>query len=212
MSAMKPIISHYCYIKNNRIFLDGRLFYAADREENRQDFLKKAFRYTEVKYPNFFKMDDYSKLGMLAAEVLLKSKPILGSQGRRTGIVLSNSQATLNTDLKFQESIGNVNAFFPSPAVFVYTLPNIMAGEIAIRHQFFGENAFFVSSSFDFVWHEFYVNNLLQNKKIENCLTGWVDVENDMMEAFVYLVQNEQDQAQNAILHQADELKKLYNN
>jgi 3-oxoacyl-[acyl-carrier-protein] synthase-1 len=34
--------------------------------------------------------------------------------------------------------------YYPSPALFVYTLPNIVTGEIAIRHHIQGETSFYV--------------------------------------------------------------------
>jgi len=86
-----------------------------------------------------------------------------------------------------------------------------MAGEIAIRHRIYGENAFFVSSSFNFEWHEFYVNELFNSLKIESCLSGWVDVENNRMEAFVYLVQNTENSIKHGRPHLAAELKRMYN-
>jgi len=208
---MNPVITDFCHIKNNQVFHHGNLVFAAESGDNSRDFIKAAFRNTDAKYPKFFKMDDYSKLGLLAVEILMKSKPLTEEQTKTTGIVLSNSQATLVTDQQFQETIQYDNDFFPSPAVFVYTLPNIMAGEIAIRHRLYGENAFFVSSSFDFEWHEFYVNELFNSRKIESCLSGWVDVENNRMEAFVYLVQNTENSIKHGRPHLVAELKKMYN-
>lgn len=182
---MNPVISAYCHIINNRVFLNGELVFEMAPGDDRAEFMKAAFRQTGTKYPKFFKMDEYSKLGFLAAEVLLKSVNQSDMMPESTGIVLSNSHATLTTDRQFQSSIQSDGAFFPSPAVFVYTLPNIMAGEMAIRHHFNGENAFFVSSSFDSAWHANYVNQLLLGQKISSCISGWVDLDEQNYEAFL---------------------------
>ena len=56
--------------------------------------------------------------------------------------------ASLDTDLKHQATIANPQEYYPSPAVFVYTLPNICLGEISIRHQLHTEGSFFVLDSY----------------------------------------------------------------
>jgi len=71
---MNPVITDFCHIKNNQVFHHGNLVFAAESGDNSRDFIKAAFRNTDAKYPKFFKMDDYSKLGLLATEILMKSK------------------------------------------------------------------------------------------------------------------------------------------
>lgn len=205
---MNPCISAYCHIKNNRVYLNGKLVFSPQEELNRQDFIKAAFRNTGTKYPKFFKMDDISKLGFLAAEVIMSAMDPTTINGQSTGIVLSNSQSTLVTDQQFQDTIQSDDNFFPSPSVFVYTLPNIMAGEIAIRHHFYGENAFFVSSSFDSDWQSAYVNQLMESDKLTSCISGWVDMSNSQYEAFLYFVTSEKNGSQ--VPHTADRIKELY--
>jgi len=205
---MNPVISAYCHIINNRVYLNGELVFEMAPGDDRAEFMKTAFRQTGTKYPKFFKMDEYSKLGFLAAEVLLKSVNPEVITPETTGIVLSNSHATLTTDQQFQSSIQSDEAFFPSPAVFVYTLPNIMAGEMAIRHHFNGENAFFVSSSFDSAWHANYVNQLLHGQKISSCISGWVDLDENNYHAFLVWVSVANEKG--LIAHTAEMLNNLY--
>jgi hypothetical protein len=95
------------------------------------DFLKSAYRRLNIQYPKFFKMDSLSKLAFLSAEILLKDSDITTSYpSEMTGIILFNASSSLETDEKHQESIGDRGNYFPSPSVFVYTLANIMTGEI----------------------------------------------------------------------------------
>ena len=60
-------------------------------------------------------------------------------------MVFANSNSSLDVDIKHNASIADKEKYFPKPAVFVYTLPNIMLGELSIRHLLRGENIFFVS-------------------------------------------------------------------
>ena len=88
------------------------------------------------------------------------------------GIVFANANASLDADLNYWESVKKI----PSPALFVYTLPNIVIGEICIRNNFKGENAFFVQEKFDIPFTEFYVNNLLDKHDLNACICGWIDI------------------------------------
>ncbi|WP_321539372.1 hypothetical protein [Flavobacterium piscinae] len=86
-------------------------------------------------------MDNLSKLAFLASEVLL-SEQIIAEAENNVALVFANRSSSLDTDVKFQQSIDDKENYYPSPAVFVYTLPNICVGEISIKHQLKSENAF----------------------------------------------------------------------
>jgi hypothetical protein len=106
-------------------------------------------------------------------------------QPEQVGTVLMNANASLDMDLKYYESIKNV----PSPSLFVYTLPNIVAGEICIRHHFKGENAFFVLPNFDAAFLKQQVDYLLNNNILQACICGWVDVLEQNYKATLFLVE-----------------------
>jgi hypothetical protein len=149
-------------------------------------FLLSAYQHFGFQYPKFYKMDLLSKLGWLACELLLKEGFEPGNyQPEDIAVVLSNSNASLDTDYRYMETVKEV----PSPAVFVYTLPNIMIGEICIRHKFKGENAFFVFDSFDAGFIHQYVRDLMENGTARACICGWVDVLGPEYKAVLYLVE-----------------------
>jgi hypothetical protein len=203
-------IKTYCHIKNNRICINGELAFEYREASSMHDFLKKAFKHFKPGYAKFYKMDDISKLGFLASEVLLQDKPYLAYQPEDTGIVISNSQSTLLTDAEFQASIQDDTNFYPSPSVFVYTLPNIMIGEISIRHGFRGENAFYIFENFNANFIADYINQLFLSHKLKACIGGWVDQSSENYEAFIYWADNKKD-APLAIEHTAKEMERLYN-
>jgi len=199
--AKKLYIQNYCSIKNNKVSLNGDLIF----EESSKDiksFFKSIYQYLEPKYSKFFKMDALSKLAFLSAEIILKDV-----EQKNIAIILSNNASSLDTDRKHQDSINDKDAYYPSPAVFVYTLPNIGIGEISIRHQLKSENGFFVFEKYNANFHYNYENILVQNNKSEAVLAGWVNIDKDSYEAFLYLV------SQNGIIeHTEQNLKQLYNN
>ncbi len=184
-------ISSVCHIQNNRIFIDGELKFEGTPDAAFTDFALPAFRNLGITYPKFFKMDNLCKLALLASEYLLRSDPAFEAAGpENTGIVLANRASSLESDRIHAASILHKESYFPSPAVFVYTLPNIMIGEIGIRYKITGENACFVSSAFDAELIVPYVNQLLYEQRVKACLTGWVELDGPSYEAFLYLVVN----------------------
>ncbi len=149
-------------------------------------FFLNAYKHFTIDYPKFYKMDSLCQLGFLAAEVLLQERQIADEySAAKIGIVFSNANSSLNADLHYFESVKNI----PSPAQFVYTLPNIVIGEISIRHRCKGENAFFVSDRFDAPFMHFYVQDLLNRNRADVCICGWVECLGDNYKAVIWLVE-----------------------
>jgi hypothetical protein len=184
-------ITRYCTVRYPVVKLDCSIVY--EHQSDPADFLKSAYRSLNSAYPKFFKMDNLSKLGFLAVEYLLKeihlSEKYLPEE---IGIILQNSSSSLETDEKHQETISDRQNYFPSPSVFVYTLPNIMVGEIAIRHKIKGENAVLISEKPDPDQIYLYVNELFEKKRINCCITGWVEACHDRQEAVLMLVEKDE--------------------
>lgn len=197
-------IKSFCHIKNQEIWKDGQSVFRSESEDF-PEFAKSAYRFMDTSYPKFFKMDNLSKLAFLASEILL-TEEILGENENNIALVFSNSASSHDTDRKHQKSIEDENGFFPSPAVFVYTLPNICLGEISIRHKLYSENSFFIFARFSAAHLELYANNLLRNGKAEKVLSGWVNFDDNTYESFLYLVEDEGE-----IVHNTEEINRLYN-
>ena len=131
-------------IPGTKYLKTGQLIF--EQPGNAETLLNEIYAHFEIAYPKFHKMDMLCKLGFLATEILLSGTDHQKKYGEtETGLVLSNTHASLDVDLKYAKTIQTG----ASPALFVYTLPNIVIGEIAIRHHFKGENAFFVFKQFD---------------------------------------------------------------
>ncbi|MEO6834015.1 MAG: hypothetical protein ABI378_15110 [Chitinophagaceae bacterium] len=155
-------------LKNGQAKLDGLQM---DVGESAMDFYKKM----GTVYPKFFKMDLLSKWAWLAAEALLKMPDrawrFEGIDKTKIAVVLYTRDGCLEADKAFLESMKTI----ASPALFVYTLPNIMLGEICIRHGFQGEQLCEVVEEWDVEEAAFYVKDLLEYRSMEACLFGFVD-------------------------------------
>ncbi|EGV42882.1 3-oxoacyl-ACP synthase [Bizionia argentinensis JUB59] len=204
---MKPnyYITSYCQIKKQTVSLNGNVVFHDD-SEGFTDFIKSVYKAEQTKYPKFFKMDNLSKLAFLAADILLKNEALNTEIENNIALVFSNRASSLDTDRLHQEAIQDKSNYFPSPAVFVYTLPNICLGEISIKYKLFSENSFFIFDGLNADLLATYTNSLLDLNKAEQVLCGWVDFDENHYEAFLYLVSKN-----GKIKHNKKHIKTLYN-
>lgn len=123
-------------------------------------------------YPKFFKMDTLCRLGFVAAEMLIgRHKDEVGAE--RTIVILANRSASRKNDTDYKQTISDRENFFPSPALFVYTLPNIVAGELAIRHHLMGETAFYVLEREEDLMP--LIEATMRQTDVRNAIAGWVE-------------------------------------
>lgn len=201
--AKDKYISGYCLIEKNRVALNGQTVLEAPGLPF-ADFAKQVYHHAEAAYAKFFKMDNLSKLAFLAADLLLKNEVIEGEENN-IALLFANKSSSLDTDVKHQESISDRASYFPSPAVFVYTLPNICMGEISIRHKLYTENSFFIFAQFNAEFFVNYADILMDNGKAEKVLCGWVEFYKSDYKAFMYLVSDK-----GIIAHTQQNIQKIY--
>lgn len=128
-------------------------------------------------YPKFFKMDELTKLGFVASELLLKIGDKMPQGTEEVAVILFNRTSSLCNDRKYQSTISKLEDFYPSPSLFVYTLPNIVTGEIAIRNHYFGETSFYVLDHEDPKLMREIIMSVLEEGEARVVLYGWVDCE-----------------------------------
>ena len=187
MSDSRTYITAHCCITGKTVYKNGTMLFKDEGSIAATDFFLSAYKYFHIDYPKFYKMDNLCKLGFLAVELLLKDRRIAAEYNSESiGVVFSNASSSLDADLHYFESVKNI----PSPAQFAYTLPNIVIGEVSIRHQCKGENAFFVSDRFDADFMQFYVQDIIVRKRVKTCISGWVECFREEYKAVVYLVES----------------------
>lgn len=159
----------------------------------------------QYNYPKFFKMDVLCKWAWLGAEYLITTQ----QQHEQVtpyniAVVLMSLQGCIDVDKKYLHSVAD----FPSPSLFVYTLPNIMLGEICIRHGIKGEQLCLVNESFHAGTGEieFWVNDLLNNRGMDACICGWADATGEEHDVFMMWVTK-----QNGMEFSAANMQQLYN-
>ena len=198
-------ISGSCIITNGKVIKNGNTLFE-NHSVPVNELLLSVYQHFHFNYPKFYKMDNLSKLGWLAAEILLSDGfDTTAYQSEQVGLVLANASSSLDNDLRYVGTMADV----PSPAVFVYTLPNIVIGEICIRHKFKGEHAFFVQAEFDAGVIGGQVEYLLDNDILQACICGWVEVLEQDYKAVLFLV--EKKNGANTLPFSAENMNKIYN-
>ena len=130
-------------------------------------------------YPKFYKMDKLSQLGFIASELLLKQESPRKEQCTDRAVVLFNHSSSVWVDREYAKSIAVGDDYFPSPSLFVYTLPNIVCGEIAVRNGYHAETSFYILPHKDEnMMHQVLASTFL-DETIQSILTGWIDYEDD---------------------------------
>lgn len=141
--------------------------------------LTEVYRAHVNDYPKFFKMDELSKLGFLATELLLQTAGDRHADSDDRAVILFGRSGSVCNDRKYQQTIEQTDDYFPSPSIFVYTLPNIVTGEIAIRKQYRSETSFFILPERDDALMRQIVEATFADTTIQSMITGWVDAESD---------------------------------
>jgi len=197
-------ITGSCKIEAGAVFKNGELLFE-NKSAGLSDFLLSVYQHFQVNYPKFYKMDNLSKLGWLASELLLTDFKKDKYQPEEIGLVLANSNSSLDNDIKYFDSLKE----FASPSLFVYTLPNIVIGEICIRNHFKGEHAFFIQDTFDAGFISRQVNYLLDKDILKACICGWLDVLEQDYKAVLFLVEKERNN--NTMLFSAKNMDNIFN-
>lgn len=153
-----------------------------------KDGLDVLYRNSGMDYPKFFKMNLMCKAGILLVDRLIGSpeedeKTVGKKNQENTALIFMNRSSSLDTDVNFQETIKR-DKFFPSPSLFVYTLPNIAAGEICIRYKFYGENTTFIKEKFSAGRLVAYIAGLFKENVTQRVILVWDECTKNYADVF----------------------------
>lgn len=175
--------THTIRITPEEVILDQRKLWEGKKKLEEQEeaghhsLLTSLYRQMIGNYPKFYKMDGLSRLGFVASEILLNAEK--GETDKERAIIFFNHSSSIASDRNYKESINDKDNYFPSPSIFVYTLPNIVTGEIAIRNHFHGETSFFILPDKDERMMEEILQASCRDDQSKSFLTGWIDYEDE---------------------------------
>ena len=170
--------THHIQITPDRVCVDDKVL---DVETERGDLITGIYKRHIADYPKFYKMDGLSRLGFVASELLLQAEGVADEPAEDVSraVILFNHSSSIAADRKYVESIENADEYFPSPSLFVYTLPNIVTGEIAIRHHYHGETSFYILPQRDNRIMTQILRCSFLDPSTRSAICGWLDFEDD---------------------------------
>ena len=163
--------SHFVRITQNEVIIDDERL---DLKSRGKDMLTEVYKTRIGDYPKFYKMDMLSRLAFVASELLIGCDEENDDHNNDRAVVLFNHSSSIIADRQYVKSIDK-DDFFPSPAAFVYTLPNITTGEIALRNGYHGETSFYLLAERNEKLMQRVIKSTFIDRDIKNVIGGWID-------------------------------------
>jgi hypothetical protein len=203
---MERLITGCCQLKNGQLSVNG--LDLLETSAGIDEFLEQIVATYEVKHPRFGKMDRLAKLGYTCTEMLLGAlKDFNEYQALDVSLVFANASSSLDTDYRFQKSIASM----ASPALFVYTLPNVVLAEICIKNGFKGSNIFLISDVPEANLYYNPITQLFVQQHTKACLAGWVEILGEEYNCTVFSVEQRDSKRNNQPEFNITNINKLFN-
>lgn len=178
-------VQHHVHIIPEGVEIDGQ---RQKTSATGKALLTEIYKQHVGNYPKFYKMDLLCRLAFVASELLLMQEENAGeavsseekvseANGEKRGIVLFNRTTSIDSDRKHIATLVEDN--LPSPSIFLYTLPNIMTGEIAIKHQMKGETSLYILTEKNETLMSQIISTTLAQRELQSVVTGWVDCQDE---------------------------------
>lgn len=186
--AVKLKVAHSVLITPHGVVVDEK---QVETDAKADRLLTEIYKRYIGSYPKFYKMDRLSQLGFVASELLLSTEgqnngitelrnneiTARRNYGETRAVVLFNHTSSLWVDREYAKSIAVGEDYFPSPSLFVYTLPNIVCGEIAVRNGYHAETSFYILPYKDEdMMHHVLASTFLDHGLL-SIVAGWIDYE-----------------------------------
>ena len=163
--------THSVRITQDEIVVDGNRL---DVKSHGKEMLTEVYKTKIGNYPKFYKMDMLSRLAFVASELLIGCDEENDDHSNDRAVVLFNHSSSIIADCQYVKSI-EIDDFFPSPAAFVYTLPNITTGEIALRNGYHGETSFYILAERNEKLMQRVIKSTFIDRDIKSVIGGWID-------------------------------------
>lgn len=175
-------VLHQVRINEESALVDGEKI---ESSASGKALLTELYRLKMGSYPKFFKMDPFSKLVLLASDLLVQGQ----AQDEDTAVILFNASSSIVADRNHLGCIWNEDQFLPSPSAFIYTLPNIATGEVAIKNGFKAETTLYILEHKDEALMDSIISSTFAQSRCTRMVTGWVDCSDaDRFEADLKLI------------------------
>lgn len=176
------------HITGNAVVLNGKGLAVSS---SGLDMLVELYRSYVGNYPKFFKMDILCKLGFIASELLLKDDPKRFIPRSDRAVLMFSRSGSICNDRNYMGTVAG-DEYFPSPSLFVYTLANIVTGELAIRNLYRGDTTAFELPGYDARAIEENLRAAFLDTETTSALCGWLECSsNEDFEARISIIEKE---------------------
>lgn len=139
-------------------------------------------------YPKYYRMDGLCKLGYIASELLVKKikeneedfHPLCDA-----AVIIFSNLGSFESDCRYE---ADLQKGLPRAGDFVYTLPNIIAGEIASKNGIKGLTAVYLIPQKNQMLMDLVVRTAMNAERCRSGIYGWLDFESETKyEADLYI-------------------------
>ena len=141
-------------------------------------FITDIFKKYMADGSRYFKMDPFSRLAYVGAG-LVGGDELKDISPEDTTVFIFTKTGSVLADRKHLSTFSSKEEFYPSPAVFINTLPNIVLGEIAIRNNIKGETTLVMLPEEDEAVIDRVIRATLEATNPKAMIYGWVDCADD---------------------------------
>ena len=171
------LIKSFCRITNQSIVLDR-----ARRPELEKlmmgnhvvEDLDRIFLFLKVDFPSYKNMDDYSKLGFITAELLMRHNGYDPSASKPDmGLFIYSRSGCLGADYNLVRVMEGLHA---DDQAYKRSIPNAVCSDIALRHNIQGEMEIFLSDGF--IYEQFFrtcFGTLETEPSLNTLLAGYLE-------------------------------------
>lgn len=169
LNEQKPQIVSSLEITPDSVILDGERI---STNNHGIAILTELYKGYLADNPKFYKMDPFSRLAYISSGLLMRDLyPVEDSS-----LLLFNQTSSIIQQRAHLSTFKSSDDYFPSPAIYIYTLPNVVTGEIAIKYNIKGETTLMILPEYNQEAMQEVVDATLSSlSEGAYLLTGWVD-------------------------------------
>ena len=175
-AATTPLKADYNVVKRLKITPDGLSVddKAVPLETSGASLITEIYKKYIADGSRFFKMDLYSRLAYVGTSLLAKDS-LEGHDPEDRALFVFTQNGSVLADRKHLSTFSNPEEFYPSPAVFINTLPNVVLGEIAVKNSIKGETTLVLLPARDEAAMDRIMDATVTATRPAVVIYGWVD-------------------------------------
>ena len=174
------IPTHYEVLRTVEVSPEGLTIdnQAVSVENTGTELVSEIYRKYLSANSRFYKMDMYSRLAYVATGLVSKDS-LDGCEAEDIAIYLFTLNGSVLADRKHLSTFVKSEEYYPSPVLFINTLPNIVLGEIAAKNGIKGESSLIMLPEYNKEIIENILSATLSTTNPAIMICGWVDCDTE---------------------------------